>query len=79
MEEENKQKRLWWFMWSTKDIGRSISSELNNKRNTFVFNVKNSFECVLSAKPDREHFKKVIVTTLEWISDPDFFQISSFS
>ena len=58
MEEENKQKILWWFMWSNKDIGRSISSELNNKRNTFVFNVKNSFECVLSAKPEREHLKK---------------------
>ena len=44
--------------------GKSISSELNSKRNSFVFLVKTCFECVLIAKQGIDYLKKVIVTIM---------------
>ena len=67
-----QQKKLWNFIWNNSQIGRNVSSELNTKRNTFVHNVKNCFECVLLAKNDKRYFNKVIVSTLEWIANPGF-------
>ena len=72
ISERCQKKQLWKHMWMNSDIGRNVSSELNTKRNTFVHNVKNCFECVLLAKNDRRYFNKVILSTLEWIANPDF-------
>ena len=67
-----QKTQLWKHIWTRSEIGRNVSSELNTKRNTFVHNVKICFERVLLAKKDEQYFNKVIVSTLEWIANPDF-------
>jgi len=70
--EQYQRMQLWKHIWTRSEIGRNVSSELNTKRNTFVHNVKICFERVLLAKKDRQYFNKVIVSTLEWIANPEF-------
>ena len=73
MNDKQLQRKLWRYVWTTKEFRKSISSELNAKRNSFVFLVKTCFECVLIAKQGRDYLKKVIMTTCEWIAKPSFF------
>ena len=41
---------IWKYIWKTEDFGNNISTELNNKRNTFLHMIKTAFEVVMTTK-----------------------------
>ena len=50
MNNKQQKIKLWKYMWTTKEFWKSILSELNAKRISFVSIMKICFEVVLLAK-----------------------------
>ena len=41
---------VWKYMWIQHNLGKKVSSELNQKRNAFVHTAKTALELILTAK-----------------------------
>ena len=71
MSDPEQSFIIWKYMWSTNDLGKKISHELNQKRNSFAYVVKTALEVVLTAK-DEIFSSNFLLSLSKWITNPTF-------
>ena len=71
MSDPEQSFIIWKYMWITNDLGKKISHELNQKRNSFAHIVKTSLEVVLTAK-DEIYSTNFLLSLSKWITNPTF-------
>ena len=60
---------IWKYIWKTEDFGKNISTELNNKRNTFLHMIKTAFEVVMTTKSELfQH--EFLIKISNWLTKP---------
>ena len=58
-------------MWNTRDFGKTISKELNQKRNSYVYIVKTAMEVIMTSK-NKRYSDNFLLNMSKWISNPTF-------
>ena len=50
MTQDNKNIKVWKYIWQKPNFGKNISSELNKKLISFVYMAKKALEVIMTSK-----------------------------